>query len=61
MKNIKISVTTWISYIIHLALFSAIAYSLIEKWGFHWTYILVAIVPPTIFFYKNITLYDKEL
>ncbi len=60
MRNIKISVTTWISYIIHLSLFSAIAYSGIEKQGFDWTYILVAIVPPTIFFYKNIITYDKE-
>jgi hypothetical protein len=59
MNKIKIRATTWVSLFIHLCLFSAIAYSGIEKWGYHWHYILIAIVPPLIFFYRNIIDYDK--
>lgn len=54
----KIKITTWIALIVHLFLFSCIAYSGIQKWGFHWHYIIVAVVPPFIFFYKNIKEYD---
>lgn len=56
----KIKITTWIALVLHLFLFSCIAYSGIQKWGFHWYDILVAVVPPFIFFYKNIKEYDLK-
>lgn len=58
MYNIKI--TTWIALILHLFLFGCIAYSSIQKWGFHWHFIFVAVVPPFIFFYQNIKEYDSK-
>jgi hypothetical protein len=57
IKQIKL--TTWIAFTVHLFLFSAIAYSGIVKWGFSWSYVLIAILFPCIFFYQNIKEYDR--
>jgi len=54
----KAKVTTWVAFVVHLFLFSAIAYSGIQKYGFHWNYIVVAIIFPCVFFYRNIKDYD---
>jgi hypothetical protein len=60
MKNFikKAKATTWLAFIIHLFLFSVIAYSGIQKGGFSWVYIAIAIILPCIFFYQNIRDYD---
>jgi hypothetical protein len=61
MKNFikQAKLTTWIAFIGHLFMFSLIAYSGIDKWGFDWKYILIAIAFPCLFFYQNIRAYDK--
>jgi len=57
----KAKFTTWIAFIVHLFLFSAIAYGGIEKWGFSWWYIIIAITFPCYFFYQNINDYDRNI
>lgn len=57
LKRAKL--TTWISFVIHLLLFGAIAYSGIQKWGYDWKYLLVAVILPIYFLYRNIQDYDK--
>jgi hypothetical protein len=57
IKRAKLS--TWIAFIVHLFVFSSIAYSGINKWGFDWIHILIAIAFPCLFFYQNIRDYDK--
>lgn len=56
----KARATTWIAFVIHLFVFSAIAWQGVDLWGFDWKYILVAIVIPCYFFYQNIKEYDCE-
>lgn len=54
----KAKTTTWVAFIVHLFLFSSIAYAGIQISGYHWRALLVAIIPPCIFLYQNIKDYD---
>jgi hypothetical protein len=48
------SIISWIAFIVHLFLFSTIAYYGFQKSGYHWSLWLISIVPPCIFFYQNV-------
>ena len=56
----KAKTTTWIAFVGHLFLFSALTHSAIQKFGFHWSYILIPVVIPTYVFFKNIQDYDLQ-
>lgn len=56
----KIKGTTIVAYVVHVVLFSAIAYSGISRWGFDWKYLLLPIIFPAIFLYQNYRDYDRN-
>lgn len=56
----KAKLTSWLALAIHLLVFGGIAYKGMLLQGYNWSVPIIAIVPPIIFFYKNITEYDSK-